>query len=376
MKVSGLLLERNSIKQLEQGSLDWTEMVKLFASDNFEGAVWYRPLGKQLFDQIIHAANSMMRKFDAVEVAFPTLLPKREIAASKRVELGLFHNFGIPIEFRNELRYLIPTHEEVAMLVYQRQLSPGSINQDTPDSLYFQCGLKYRSEDNLTPYLRMHQFTMHDLYTISPSKPAMENLFHRLVNGYDTLFQILGLKVHLSQMLVDPFFKSKNIEFLAECKAGADRVTLDKNGQPAKIDEGNIPVLEIGHIYMLDQTYNTLLTQGAVSKGEEPWYTATGLGIDRMVYVMLEQHWNGSALNFAHPQIGMYEAVIPATEIDYAGAYEYYTQKSNQGHQVLFLDGQWSQEGQIRLARIIGCRQVRWFRYGEEQVEIYDQYAA
>lgn len=37
MKVSGLLLERNSIKQLEQGSLDWTEMVKLFASDNFEG---------------------------------------------------------------------------------------------------------------------------------------------------------------------------------------------------------------------------------------------------------------------------------------------------------------------------------------------------
>lgn len=293
--VSGVELER--LLGRDRLSLDETRF--LFFSDLFEGRLVYKPLGLRLFRAVSETLTRGLEEIGAEELSMPLLLGLEEMGRSRRVALGLLQNLGIEVGVGGKEFLLMPTHEEAMMLLYgEAGSSPGM------RALWYQCGRKFRNEDPVSP-LRLREFTMLDAYGFAESEGALREGMDLMVATLKRSLRQLGIVCYASQPFRDRLFGDESVELLARSDAGRDRArdfdeacaTCSKQQGEEDPIEGGEPVLEVAHCYLLFQIYNSLLDGSHAAATAH--LAGHGIGIDRVVWCILEQSWETDAFRFS-----------------------------------------------------------------------------
>lgn len=301
MKLSHLLIADADLHAFARHR-DIDTVRRLYLATGFGYAPAYLPAGKMLLRRIKDRLDGAMRALGAVEIELPLLVARSSINASKRVRLGFFDRFAIPLSVEGAPAYMMPTHEEIVALLAGR-----AAPRDDAPALYFQSGRKFRSEAEPVDAIRSAEFIMHDTYSVCRTADHDADMFERIIAAYCGAFAALGVRAYASQDVKDPLFGDVSRELIAPTALGADRAVEDGGGRCHKLDVGQAPSekawngLEVGHAYRLFDVYAPLFGQGDRMGDGPVWFGGTGIGVDRLMIAMLDQNLKDGRVGLPDP---------------------------------------------------------------------------
>jgi prolyl-tRNA synthetase len=274
------------------------------------GLYVHTPLMLSVMGKVKDEIRRQTNAIECYEVKFPILVQRTDLEESGRWDV--FGNEIFKLKDRNgKDMALSPTNEEAACFMARQHIK--SHNQ-LPLAL-FQIQKKYR--DEISPrggIMRGREFTMYDAYTFHATEKCMMEYFNKMQDAYSKAFKNLGLKfVHVTADNGAMGGKASR-EFMAISENGTDTIAMCtcgeahntemsgdnkicKCGNPYSFHKG----CEIGHIFALGQHYSKKLNLNYTDQNgklETLYMGCFGMGIDRIVAMIVEQHHDANGIKW------------------------------------------------------------------------------
>lgn len=163
--------------------------------------------------------------------------------------------------------------------------------------LWFQTNNKFR--DEIRPrggLIRCKEFIMMDAYSFDKDQESMEKTYGEVREAYKRIFKRLGLTYRIEEADSGDIGGSMSEEFIVETSDGD---------------------IEIGHIFQLGTKYTSALGvqyAGADNKLHDVVMGCYGIGVSRLLQVMVDQSRVGNSLNFDY-KTAAYQHVIVVANI-------------------------------------------------------------
>ncbi len=153
------------------------------------GVYSFLPLGLRSLKKLERIIREEMDKADALELLFPTILPRELWDETER--WALYGNEMFKLKDRKGRDFCLgPTHEEAVVDLVRGELRS---YKELPKTFY-QIQTKYR--DEIRPrfgLMRAREFFMKDAYSFDISEKGLEKTYNKIFNAYTKIFKRCGL---------------------------------------------------------------------------------------------------------------------------------------------------------------------------------------
>ncbi len=280
-------------------------LIKQFGS----GLYGFTPTGHRVRSKICSLIEREMSAIGGQQIDLPALNHSDIWRRSGRWENFEGEMFTLENREGKEL-CLAPSHEEGIV-----HLVDGVVRSyDDLPLLLYQIDSKYRDDHARNGLLRMKEFTMKDAYSLHNTEASLDGYYDRVRGAYRRIVETLGIEYAITRADNSVMGGSTSEEFIAiastgtlelrwctadDCHFGvtdeSPRAELTAGdscpacGSVLEAGEG----VEIGHLFKLGTRYSgtTGLTVDTETGGErEVVMGSYGIGIERLLHVILEQH--------------------------------------------------------------------------------------
>ena len=327
------------------------------------GLYGFAPIGQRIRGRIIDHVDREMRAIGAREVSLPQLN-----YSGIWEESGRWGEFGGEIftfENRDGKRMcLAPSHEEGIV-----HLLTGTIRsyEDLP-GLYYQISRKHRDDHARSGLLRTKEFTMKDAYSVHATADSLDEQYEHVREAYIRIFEDLDIEFVIADAENNLMGGSASEEFLAvadtgsadlrRCSAECCRFGVTDESPQSDLQAGaECPEcggslvategVEIGHIFKLGTRYSEsmgLTVDLADGSRQDVLMASYGIGVDRLLYSLLEQHadedgcrWSADGSGIVAPYAA---AIIPLQYDDELAAVADYLYEDCGADRTLLFDDQ------------------------------------
>jgi prolyl-tRNA synthetase len=280
-------------------------LVRQFGSGRYA----FTPTGQRVRENVIAAVEAEMDAIGGRKVSLPQLNGSEIWERSGRWES--FEGEMFTLEDRDGRRLcLAPSHEEGIVA-----LVDGVVRsyEDLPVLLY-QVGVKHRDDRARNGLVRTREFAMKDAYSLHASRESLETCYDRVRSAYVEVLEALDVEFVVAEAEADVMGGSSSEEFLAlaedgtvelrSCSAGDCRFGVTDESPRSGLAAGDAcprcgerlvrgEGIEVGHVFQLGTRYSAAmgLTVDAADGSERAVEMGSyGIGIDRLIHVLLEQH--------------------------------------------------------------------------------------
>jgi len=280
-------------------------LVRQFGS----GLYGFTPTGERVRQEVIDHVETEMRRIGAQRVNLPQLTYREMWDRSGRWDSFGGEMFTLTNRDGKEMA-LAPSHEEGLV-----HLVEGTIRsyEDLPATFY-QINSKHRDDHARSGLLRTKEFTMKDAYSLHTTEESLAAYYDRFRSAYARIFEALGIEFAIAEAENTVMDERNSEEFFALAEAGsADlRWCLADGCRFGATDEspygdrsagdrcpecrGELTEsagIEIGHIFELGSRYSEpmgLTIDTAMGDSEAVLMASYGIGIERLIYALVEQH--------------------------------------------------------------------------------------
>jgi len=302
------------------------------------GLYAFTPTGERVRGKIIDHVEAEMRELGARRISLPQLNYSGIWERSGR--WGSFEGGMFTLENRDGKRMcLAPSHEEGIV-----HLVEGTVRsyEDLP-ALYYQVDSKHRDDHARGGLLRTKEFTMKDAYSLHTTPESVDECYEDVRAAYVRIFEALGIEFAVAAAEDNLMGGSASEEFLAvagtgtanlrrctdaDCRFGvtdespraglSDGDTCPECGGTLAAGEG----IEIGHIFKLGTRYSEpmdLTVDMADGSEQDVLMASYGIGIDRLLYALVEQHADADGCRWSADGSGVvapYAASVIPLEYD------------------------------------------------------------
>ncbi len=309
-------------------------LVRQFGS----GLYGFTPTGERVRRKVIDRIETEMTAIGGQAIDLPQLQYKPIWARS-----GRWANFeGEMFTFENrdgQQMCLAPSQEEGVV-----HLVDGVVRsyEDLPLLLY-QIGTKHRDDHARNGLLRTKEFTMKDAYSLHATPESLTEWYERVRSAYVRIFDAVGVEFVVVEARNSVMGGSTSEEFVApvdsgtvellsceasDCRFGLteesagfdtfDRETCPDCGAPITTGDG----IEIGHVFELGTRYSEpmdLTVDGPDGSARPVQMGSYGIGIERLVHTLVEQHGDGAGCRWPVTDAGSvapYDLSIVPLEYD------------------------------------------------------------
>lgn len=287
--------------------------------------------GQRVRENITDVVVSEMEAIDARRISLPALNHSDIWQRSGR--WGSFEGEMFTMENRDGTEMcLAPSHEEGVV-----HLVDGVVRsyEDLP-MLVYQVERKYRDDHARNGLVRTKEFTMKDAYSLHTSRESLDDAYEQVRAAYTRIFERLGVEFAVASADNTVMGGSDSEEFIAlaetgtlelrycpadDCRYGATdespRADLTAGddcpdcGTALDAGEG----IEIGHTFKLGTRYSEAMdmTVDAADGSEQAVLMGSyGIGIERLVHTLLEQHADEDGCRWANDDVAPYDvAIVP-----------------------------------------------------------------
>ena len=256
------------------------------------------PLGRTVERKIEQIIREEMNKTGAQEVLMPLLHPKDIWNETGRWNSAkeVMYQFE-----KNEKEYALSfTHEEIVMDLLRKHTNS---YKDFPVKIYH-FSTKFRNELRAkSGILRGREFLMKDLYSAHVSEDDLYDYYWKVKDAYITIFERMGLTVHVTEASGGVFTDKHTHEFQVPCETGEDTIyhkagwEFWKNREVMTEEEladpeiESIKSIEVGNIFPLGTMYAEKMGMLFTDKdgGKKPaWFASYGIGPTRVMGTIVE----------------------------------------------------------------------------------------
>jgi prolyl-tRNA synthetase len=285
-------------------------LVRQFGS----GLYGFTPTGERIREKIISHVDREMRAIGAQKISLPALNHSDIWEQSGR--WASFEGEMFTVENRDGKQLcLAPSHEEGVV-----HLVDGVVRsyEDLP-LLVYQVGTKHRDDHARNGLVRLKEFTMKDAYSLHATRDSMDEYYDRVRAAYSRVFETLGIEFAIVAADNEVMGGSSSEEFVAlaetgtvslrSCTATDCRFGVTDESPRAELSGGDdCPEcggaelvagegIEIGHVFKLGTRYAEsmgLTVDMADGSEREVLMGSYGIGIERLVHTLVEQHGDES----------------------------------------------------------------------------------
>ena len=291
-----LLLRAGMIRQVTSGVYNWL------------------PLGLKVLKKVENIVREEMNRAGAQEILMPMVQPAelwQETGRWDKMDAELCR-----IQDRHNRDFCLgPTHEEVVTDLYRNNIQS---YKQLPVMLY-QIQTKFR--DEIRPrfgLMRGREFMMKDCYSFDVDRESALESYEKMRLAYHAIFSRLGLDFR--QVVADTGAIGGNYshEFHVLAQTGEDDLLFDPEGDYAvnveKYNEAEAPKakeeleqkkgIEVGHIFLLEDTYSKPMEANVVQQDGKPTPVTMGcygIGVSRVVAAAIEQNHDDSGIVWPEP---------------------------------------------------------------------------
>lgn len=287
------------------------------------GVYNWLPLGLKVLRKVENIIREEMNAAGANEILMPVLN-----SADLWKETGRWDKYEEGLMFRLQDRHkrdfcLGPTHEEAVTDIFRQNVQS---YKQLPITLY-QIQTKFR--DEFRPrfgLMRGREFLMKDAYSFDVDREKALESYEKMRQCYHKIFKKLGLDYR--QVLADTgdIGGEYSHEFQVLAGAGEDDLLFDPEGDYAvnveKYDPATAPRpkeelqqkkgIEVGHIFLLEDTYTKPMKVNAEINGENKpvQMGCYGIGVSRIVAAAIEQNHDENGIVWPAPMAPYQVGVI------------------------------------------------------------------
>ncbi|KTG28364.1 aminoacyl--tRNA ligase-related protein [Haloferax profundi] len=310
-------------------------LVRQFGS----GLFGFTPSGQRVRRNVVRTIEAEMDAIGGQAVSLPSLQHKAIWKQSGR--WGNFEDEMFTFENRDgQAMCLAPSHEEGIV-----HLVDGFVRsyEDVP-RLFYQVARKHRDDHPRNGLLRTKEFTMKDAYSLHATEESLDEWYARVRDAYCRIFDTLGIDFVVVDAENSVMGGSASEEFVAPVETGSSelvfcetdrcRVGVTDESDDTSLAAGDTcPVcggtltagegIEIGHVFKLGTRYSDPagLTVDTADGSTRPVQMGSyGIGVDRLVHTLIEQHADGDGCQWPVTATGTVApyalAIVP---LDYDG---------------------------------------------------------
>ncbi|KAB1198418.1 MULTISPECIES: aminoacyl--tRNA ligase-related protein [Haloferax] len=302
------------------------------------GLFGFTPTGERVRRNVIRRIEAEMDAIGGQLVSLPTLQYKPIWEQSGR--WGSFEGEMFTFENRDgQAMCLAPSHEEGIV-----HLVEGSVRSydDLPVLLY-QVERKHRDDHPRNGLLRTKEFTMKDAYSLHATEASLDEWYTRLREAYCRIFDAVGVDFVVADAQNSVMGGSASEEFVAPvengslelvyCEAVGCRFGVTDESPTGGIDAGDAcpdcgetlvagEGIEIGHVFKLGTRYSDpagLTVDTADGTTRLVQMGSYGIGVDRLVHTLVEQHGGETGLRWPvtdHGSVAPYTLAIVPLDYD------------------------------------------------------------
>lgn len=302
------------------------------------GLYAFTPTGQRVRERVIDLVEAEMDAVGGRKVSLPQLNGSEIWEQSGRWEN--FEGEMFTLEDRDGRQLcLAPSHEEGVV-----HLVDGVVRsyEDLPVLLY-QVGTKHRDDRARNGLVRTREFAMKDAYSLHADRDSLETCYGRVRSAYVAILEALDVEFVVAEAEADVMGGSTSEEFLAladdgtvelrSCSADDCRFGVTDESPRSELGAGDAcprcgdrlvdgEGIEVGHVFQLGTRYSSamgLTVDAADGTEREVTMGSYGIGIDRLIHVVLEQHADADGCRWTADgsgRVAPYRASIVPLEYD------------------------------------------------------------
>ena len=288
-------------------------LVRQFGS----GLFGFTPTGERVRRNVVQRIEAEMDAIGGQAISLPNLQHRAIWEQSGR--WGSFEGEMFTFENRDgQEMCLAPSHEEGIV-----HLVEGTVRsyEDLPLLLY-QVERKHRDDHPRNGLLRTKEFTMKDAYSLHATEESLDEWYHRVRDAYCRIFDAVGVDFVVADAQNSVMGGSASEEFIAPVETGSEslvycqtvgcRVGVTDESPTARLGAGDAcpdcgeslvagEGIEIGHVFKLGTRYSDpagLTVDTADGSARLVQMGSYGIGVDRLVHTLVEQHGDESGLRW------------------------------------------------------------------------------
>jgi prolyl-tRNA synthetase len=300
----------------------------------FGSGVWgFTPAGQRVREKLVARIRTGMDAIGGQAVSLPGLQYRERWAQSGR--WGSFEGEMFTLENRDgQAMCLAPSHEEGMVHLVDGQVRS---HDDLPLLLY-QVESKFRDDHARNGLVRTKEFTMKDAYSFHVDEASLDETYREVRAAYERILADVGLEFAVVGADNSVMGGSASEEFVAPVADGSDRLVYctadgcrfgvtDEHAGFGDHDAGeNCPDcggtlaasdgIEVGHVFKLGTRYSAamgLTVDGAAGDERDVVMGSYGLGVDRLLQTLVQQHGDGESCTWPVTDWGSvapYRAVV------------------------------------------------------------------
>lgn len=255
------------------------------------GLYSWLPMGYKIMSKIEKIVSDEFENMGFNRMCIPTLHPADLWRESGRYDAYGKEMLRVLDRKNNEFIYGPSAEEPCVDMVKQANVSQESL----PINLF---NIQWKFRDELRPrfgVVRCREFYMCDGYSFHATMEQAQKFYDEIFDGYNKIFAKLNLNVVTKEAETGEIGGLKSHEFHVLSDIGEDEVL---------IDGAKVPVLELGHIFLLGDRYSIpmkLNITNSENKQIPLIMGCYGIGVSRMVAAMVEKYYDHGADSLIWP---------------------------------------------------------------------------
>lgn len=282
----------------------------------FGSGLWgFTPVGQRVRRKLIRRVRTEMNAIGGQAVSLPALQYRQRWAESGR--WANFEDEMFTLRNRDEQALcLAPSHEEGMV-----HLVDGRIRSvDDLPLLLYQIESKYRDDHARNGLVRTKSFTMKDAYSFHADEESLHAQYRTVRSAYERILEDFGVEFAVVEADDGVMGGSVSEEFVAPVESGSDRLVrciaddcrFGLTDEHPEYDEyeggaccpecgGHLVAsdgIEVGHVFQLGTRYSDpmeLSVDGRDGGTRAVLMGSYGLGIDRLLQTIVQQHADGES---------------------------------------------------------------------------------
>ncbi|WP_411967074.1 aminoacyl--tRNA ligase-related protein [Haloferax sp. YSSS75] len=302
------------------------------------GLFGFAPSGERVRRNVIRRIEAEMDAIGGQAVSLPSLQHRAIWEQSGR--WGSFEGEMFTFENRDgQEMCLAPSHEEGIVHLVEGVVRSA---HDLPMLLY-QVERKHRDDHARNGLLRTKEFTMKDAYSLHATRESLDEWYVRVREAYCRIFDAVGVDFVVVDAQNSVMGGTNSEEFVAPVESGSDtlvycqadgcRFGVTDESPGVHVDAGDAcpdcgetlvagEGIEIGHVFKLGTRYSepaALTVDTADGTTRLVQMGSYGIGVDRLVHTLVEQHGDESGLRWPvtdHGSVAPYTLAIVPLDYD------------------------------------------------------------